>query len=96
MSDEEVEREWVDALTGLFPDLRGHVKETMILRMPRSLPYPSPGYDRVLQHPRQPLGRIHLAATTWAARTPRPRSGRARRRRSPCRTALQTASVPVS
>ena len=95
MSDEEVEREWVDALCGLFPDLRGHVEETMILRMPRSLPYPSPGYDRLLQTLEQPLGRVTWRATTSAARTRRRRSRPARPAALAVRSALQTASVPV-
>ena len=83
-SDEEVEREWVDALTGLFPDLRGHVKETMILRMPRSLPYPSPGYDRVLHTLAKPLGRIHLAGDYLGGSYTETAIGSGRRPRSPC------------
>ncbi len=61
MSDDEVRVEWLTALEGLFPALRGHVAETVILRMPRGLPYPKPGYDAILATLDRPLGRLHLA-----------------------------------
>jgi len=96
MSDEQVEREWVDALTGLFPDLRGHVRETMILRMPRSLPYPSPGYDRVLHTLAKPLGRIHLAGDYLGGSYTETAIDSGQAAALAVRTALQTASVPVS
>jgi oxygen-dependent protoporphyrinogen oxidase len=96
MSDQEVEREWVDALTGLFPDLRGHVKETTILRMPRSLPYPNPGYDGVLRTLARPLGRIHLAGDYLGGSYTETAIGSGQAAALAVRTALQTASVPVS
>ena len=95
MSDEEVEREWVDALTGLFPGLRGHVKETMILRMPRALPYPNPGYDGLLRTLVKPLGRIHLAGDYLGGSYTETAIGSGQAAALAVRTALQTARVPV-
>jgi|tagenome__1003787_1003787.scaffolds.fasta_scaffold20946685_2 oxygen-dependent protoporphyrinogen oxidase len=96
MSDEEVEREWVDALCGLFPDLRGHVAETIILRMPRSLPYPSPGYDRVLQTLEQPLGRLHLAGDYLGGSYTETSIASGQSAALAVRHALQTAGVTVA
>ena len=95
MSDEDVEREWVDALTALFPDLRGHVKETMILRMPRSLPYPSPGYDKVLRTLAEPLGRIHLAGDYLGGSYPETAIASGQKAALGVRSALQAAPAVV-
>ena len=95
MSDDEVEREWVDELCTLFPDLRGHVAETLILRMPRGLPYPSPGYDKVLQTLEQPLGRIHLAGDYLGGSYTETAIASGQRAALDVRAALQTAGVAV-
>jgi oxygen-dependent protoporphyrinogen oxidase len=95
MSDDEVEREWVDELCKLFPDLRGHVAETLILRMPRGLPYPSPGYDKVLQTLEQPLGRIHLAGDYLGGSYTETAIASGQRAALDVRAALQTAGVAV-
>lgn len=94
-SDAEVEKEWIDALVDLFPDLRGHVAETMILRMPRSLPYPSPGYDKVLRTLEQPLGRLHLAGDYLGGSYTETAIASGQAAALAVRNALQAASVPV-
>lgn len=60
-SDSEIERAFLDDLSAIFPETRGLVRETVLSRMPRMLPYVAPG--RSAQQPalEQPLGRVHLA-----------------------------------
>ncbi len=67
----------------------------MILRMPRSLPYPSPGYDGVLRTLEQPLGRIHLAGDYLGGSYTETAIASGQAAALAVRTALQTASVPV-
>jgi oxygen-dependent protoporphyrinogen oxidase len=59
-SDAEIERSFLDDLYAIYPELRGLVTETILLRMPRMLPYVAPG--RAAQQPalERPLGPIHL------------------------------------
>jgi oxygen-dependent protoporphyrinogen oxidase len=60
-SDSEIERAFLDDLYAIFPPARGIVKETVLVRMPRMLPYAFPGRAALQPPLEQPLGRLHLA-----------------------------------
>lgn len=60
-SDSEIERVFLDDLYAIFPPARGIVKETVLVRMPRMLPYAFPGRAALQPALEQPLGRLHLA-----------------------------------
>lgn len=59
-SDAEIERAFLDDLAAIFPETRGLVTETVLVKMPRMLPYVAPG--RAAQQPalERSLGRVHL------------------------------------
>ena len=57
----EVERVFLDDLYAIFPQARGHVRETQLLKLPRMLPYPAPGRAALQPALDRPLGRLHLA-----------------------------------
>jgi oxygen-dependent protoporphyrinogen oxidase len=57
----EVERAFLDDLYAIFPQARGHVRETQLLKLPRMLPYPAPGRAALQPALDRPLGRVHLA-----------------------------------
>lgn len=61
LPDGEIEAMFTDALLGLYPGLRGHVREVVIRRLERSLPYPAPGRHLLQPALERDLGRIHLA-----------------------------------
>jgi oxygen-dependent protoporphyrinogen oxidase len=60
-SDSEIEQTFLDDLYAIFPAARGVVKETVLVRMPRMLPYAFPGRAALQPALELPLGRIHLA-----------------------------------
>ena len=60
-SDAEIERAFLDDLYAIFPEARGIVTETVLLRLPRMLPYAAPGRAALQPALDRPLGRIHLA-----------------------------------
>jgi oxygen-dependent protoporphyrinogen oxidase len=60
-SDSEIEQEFLEDLYALFPVARGIVKETVLVRMPRMLPYANPGRSALQPALDRPLGRVHLA-----------------------------------
>jgi oxygen-dependent protoporphyrinogen oxidase len=60
-SDSEIERAFLEDLFSIYPEARGLVKETVLLRMPRMLPYVAPGRSALQPALEQPLGRLHLA-----------------------------------
>ena len=60
-SDSEIEQAFLDDLYAIFPAARGIVTETVLVRMPRMLPYAFPGRAALQPALEQPLGRIHLA-----------------------------------
>jgi oxygen-dependent protoporphyrinogen oxidase len=59
--DDEVREIFTEALAGIYPELRGIVRETLLLRLPRGLPYPPPGRAARQDALERPLGRIRLA-----------------------------------
>jgi protoporphyrinogen/coproporphyrinogen III oxidase len=61
LDDSEVERRFLNDLHALFPDLRGHVRETVIRRWEPGLPHPRPGRHLLQPALEQPLGAVHLA-----------------------------------
>jgi protoporphyrinogen/coproporphyrinogen III oxidase len=61
LPDDEVERAFLDDLYAIFPQARGHVRETQLLKLPRMLPYPAPGRAALQPALDRPLGRVHLA-----------------------------------
>ena len=61
LPDDEVEREFLFDLYDVFPQARGHVRETQLLKLPRMLPYPAPGRAALQPALDRPLGRVHLA-----------------------------------
>jgi protoporphyrinogen/coproporphyrinogen III oxidase len=61
LEDSEVERRFLNDLHALFPDLRGHVRETVIRRWEPGLPHPRPGRHLLQPALERPLGAVHLA-----------------------------------
>jgi oxygen-dependent protoporphyrinogen oxidase len=59
--DAKVEQAFVDDLYAIYPDARGIVKETILLKLPRMLPYVAPGRAPLQPALECPLGRVHLA-----------------------------------
>ena len=59
-SDSEIERSFLEDLYGIYPEARGLVRETMLLRLPRMLPYVAPGRAALQPALERPLGQIHL------------------------------------
>jgi oxygen-dependent protoporphyrinogen oxidase len=60
-TDAEIERAFLDDLHAIYPETRGIVRETVLLRMPRMLPYVAPGRAALQPALERPLGRLHLA-----------------------------------
>lgn len=60
-SDAEIERAFVSDLESIYPQARGIVRETLVLRLPRMLPYVAPGRAALQPALERPLGRVHLA-----------------------------------
>jgi oxygen-dependent protoporphyrinogen oxidase len=60
-SDTAVEQAFLDDLYAIYPDARGIVSETIMLKLPRMLPYAAPGRAALQPALERPLGRIHLA-----------------------------------
>ena len=56
-----VEQAFLDDLYAIYPEARGIVSETMMLKLPRMLPYAAPGRSALQPALERPLGRIHLA-----------------------------------
>lgn len=59
--DAEIERLFLDDLEAIYPEARGIIKETLLLRMPRMLPYVAPGRAALQPALEASLGTIHLA-----------------------------------
>jgi oxygen-dependent protoporphyrinogen oxidase len=59
--DAVVEQAFLDDLYAIYPEARGIVGETILLRLPRMLPYAAPGRSALQPALERPLGRIHLA-----------------------------------
>jgi oxygen-dependent protoporphyrinogen oxidase len=59
--DATVEQAFLDDLHEVYPETRGIVKETMLLKLPRMLPYVAPGRAALQPALELPLGRIRLA-----------------------------------
>jgi oxygen-dependent protoporphyrinogen oxidase len=70
--DAEIERSFRDDLFAIYPDARRVLREVVIHRWERGLPYPQPGRAALQASLTQPLGRIHLAGDylgTWYTET---------------------------
>jgi protoporphyrinogen/coproporphyrinogen III oxidase len=61
LPEHRIERLFLDDLAAVFPQTRGLVRETKLLKLPRMLPYPAPGRAALQPALDRPLGRIHLA-----------------------------------
>ena len=59
--DSVVEQAFLDDLYSIYPDARGIVSETILLKLPRMLPYAAPGRSALQTALERPLGRVHLA-----------------------------------
>ena len=59
--DEVVEQAFLDDLYAIYPEAHGIVTETILLKLPRMLPYAAPGRSALQPALERPLGRIHLA-----------------------------------
>jgi oxygen-dependent protoporphyrinogen oxidase len=59
--EDEVRDLFLEGLYDVLPELRGIVRETILLRLPRGLPYPTPGRADRQAALERPLGRIRLA-----------------------------------
>ena len=60
-TDAEIERAFLEDLHSIYPQTRGIVTETVLVRMPRMLPYVAPGRAALQPALERPLGRLHLA-----------------------------------
>jgi protoporphyrinogen/coproporphyrinogen III oxidase len=61
LPDSAVEQAFLEDLYAIYPVARGIVKETILLKLPRMLPYAFPGRAALQPALEQPLGRLHLA-----------------------------------
>ena len=61
LPEERIEQLFLDDLAAVFPQTRGLVRETRLLKLPQMLPYPTPGRAALQAALDRPLGRIHLA-----------------------------------
>jgi predicted NAD/FAD-dependent oxidoreductase len=59
--DEVVEQAFLDDLYAIYPQARGLVRETILMKLPRMLPYVAPGRAAIQPALERDLGRIHLA-----------------------------------
>jgi oxygen-dependent protoporphyrinogen oxidase len=59
--DAVVEQAFLDDLYAIYPEARGIVAETIMLKLPRMLPYAAPGRAALQPALERPLARIHLA-----------------------------------
>jgi oxygen-dependent protoporphyrinogen oxidase len=59
--DAVVEQAFLDDLYAIYPEARGTVDETILLKLPRMLPYAAPGRAALQPALERPLGRVHLA-----------------------------------
>lgn len=60
-SDAEIERRFLADLEGLFPGIRGSVREIAVQRWPQGAPYSFPGRAALQPALTRPLGRVQLA-----------------------------------
>jgi oxygen-dependent protoporphyrinogen oxidase len=60
-SDAEVEHAFLEDLYAIYPEARGLVTETRLVKMPRMLPYAAPGRSALQPALEKPLGRLYLA-----------------------------------
>ncbi len=59
--DEVVTQAFLDDLYAIYPQTRGLVRETILLKLPRMLPYVAPGRAAIQPALERELGRVHLA-----------------------------------
>jgi predicted NAD/FAD-dependent oxidoreductase len=59
--DAEIERLFLDDLHALYPETRGIATETLLLKLPRMLPYVAPGRAALQPAIERDLGNVHLA-----------------------------------
>jgi oxygen-dependent protoporphyrinogen oxidase len=72
LDDEKITTTYLDDLNDLYPEARRAVKEVVIQRWERGLPYPRPGRHRLQPALERPLGNIFLAGDylgTWYTET---------------------------
>ena len=70
--DAEIERSFRDDLFAIYPEARRVLREVVIHRWERGLPYPRPGRAQLQAALTRPLGRVHLAGDylgTWYTET---------------------------
>jgi oxygen-dependent protoporphyrinogen oxidase len=70
--DESVVNTYLEDLYDLYPQLRGLIREAVVQRWERGLPYPRPGRYRLQAALERPLGRLYLAGDylgTWYTET---------------------------
>jgi oxygen-dependent protoporphyrinogen oxidase len=60
-SEAEIEQLFLDDLYAIYPEARGLVREAVVVKMPRMLPYVAPGRAALQPALEKPLGRLHLA-----------------------------------
>ena len=82
LDDSEIERRFLNDLHGLFPDLRGHVRETVIRRWEPAFRTPVRAGTCSSRRWRSRSAPSTSRATTSARPTSRPRSRRGRQRRA--------------
>jgi oxygen-dependent protoporphyrinogen oxidase len=76
LSDEQVTSVYLDDLNAVYTDARRAVREVVIQRWERGLPYPRPGRYRLQPALERPLGNVYLAGDylgTWYTDTAIPR-----------------------
>jgi oxygen-dependent protoporphyrinogen oxidase len=72
LDDEQIAASFGRSLVDLLPHLRGRVRESVVQRWPRGLPYPHVGRSALQPALTAPLGRVHLVGDylgTWYTET---------------------------
>jgi protoporphyrinogen/coproporphyrinogen III oxidase len=68
MSDEQIITTYMDDLKDVYPEAKSVIREVVVQRWERGLPYPRPGRHRLQPALEQPLGNVFLAGDylgTW-------------------------------
>jgi oxygen-dependent protoporphyrinogen oxidase len=93
--DAVVEQAFLDDLYAIYPEARGIVSETILLKLPRMLPYAAPGRSLIQPALERPLGRVHLAGDYLGGVYTDTAISSGQEAALAVRTALQAAEVPA-
>jgi protoporphyrinogen/coproporphyrinogen III oxidase len=95
MDDAETERTFLEALHDVYPSTRGHIAETLLLKIPRCIPFPKPGRWRMQAALERDMGRIRLAGDYMGTAYTESSVASGQEAALAVRRALQNEGVPV-